>query len=225
MIPLKDDNPTRIIPFVTIAFIVTNIAVFVWQLILPGEHGARAVLRLALVPADLTGHAGPDAPALLHTGTTLLTHMFLHGGVMHILGNMVYLWIFGNNVEDLMGHGRFLIFYLICGLAAAMSQIAVFPRSTVPMVGASGAVSGVLAAYLILFPAARVLTLIFVFVFVRIVAVPAVIVLGLWFLIQLLNAGQMRGAGVAWFAHIGGFVAGLLLVALFRRRRPRGSLF
>jgi len=225
MIPLKDDNPTRSFPFVTITFIITNVAVFIWQIILPGEAGTRAVLRLALVPADLTQFPGFDAPLLLHTGGTLLTHMFLHGGFMHIIGNMVYLWIFGNNVEDLMGHGRFLCFYLICGLAAAMTQVAVNPRSTVPMIGASGAVSGILAAYLILFPAARVVTLIFVFIFVRIVAIPAVIVLGLWFLIQLLNAGQVQGGGVAWFAHIGGFVAGLLLVALFRQRRPRGSLF
>jgi membrane associated rhomboid family serine protease len=225
VIPLKDDNPTRTVPLVTVILILTNVAAYLWQSFLPGEAGARATLRLALVPADLTSPATFDAPALLQVGTVLLTHMFLHASVMHILGNMVYLWIFGNNVEDLMGHGRFLVFYLVCGLAAALAQVAVVPHSTVPMVGASGAVSGVLGAYLILFPAARVLTLVFVFIFIRIVAVPAVIVLGFWFLIQLLNAGQTRGPGVAWFAHIGGFVAGLLLVALFRRRRPRGSLY
>jgi membrane associated rhomboid family serine protease len=138
---------------------------------------------------------------------------------------MIYLWIFGNNVEDSMGHARFLLFYVLCGLAASFAQIAVAPDSRVPMIGASGAISGILGGYLVLFPAARVLTLVFVVFFVRLVPIPAVIVLGFWFLIQLVNAGQIAPGGVAWFAHIGGFITGLALIAPFRRRRPRYSLF
>jgi membrane associated rhomboid family serine protease len=150
----------------------------------------------------------------------------VHGGVLHIAMNMLYLWIFGNNIEEVMGHGRFLAFYLVCGLFASLCQIVAAPLSKVPMIGASGAISGVLGAYLIMFPAARVQTLIFVVFFVRVVPIPAVIVLGFWFLLQLLNAGQVPSAGgVAVFAHIGGFLSGLVLIAVFRMRRSRQSLY
>jgi membrane associated rhomboid family serine protease len=151
--------------------------------------------------------------------------MFLHGGFLHLFGNMIYLWIFGNNIEDTLGHFRFLIFYLVCGLSAALAQVLSSPGSTVPMIGASGAVAGVLGAYLLLFPGARVLTLLFIIIIIKLVRLPALIVLGFWFLLQLM--GVMGGAisNVAFFAHIGGFVVGLILVKLFQpkwsRRRRR----
>jgi membrane associated rhomboid family serine protease len=147
--------------------------------------------------------------------------MFVHAGWIHLLGNVLYLWIFGDDVEEMLGHGRFALFFLICGLVAAGSQIAAQPQSRAPMVGASGAIAGILGAYLVLFPTSRVHT----FVFVRIVPLPALIVLGFWLLIQLISAGPGGGGGVAWFAHLGGFVAGVLLVAPFRVRRPRQALF
>ncbi len=226
MIPLKDDNPTRIVPFVTVALIVTNAAVFLYELLLPPEAYKAFVEAMGVVPIDLTQAALHDPTGLLHGGLTLLTAMFVHGGILHVAMNMLYLWIFGNNIEEAMGHGRYLIFYLVCGLIASFCQVAAAPLSKVPMIGASGAISGVLGAYLIMFPAARVQTLIFIVFFARVVPIPAVIVLGFWFLLQLLNAGQApTGGGVAVFAHIGGFVAGLVLIAGFRRRRSRQSLF
>ena len=225
VIPLKDDVPTRSIPFVNIGLIVVNVGVFVRVLLLPEAARHDAFVRLSLIPYELT-HIPPGRFDLIgYNLLTILTSMFLHAGWLHLLGNMLYLWIFGKNVEDFTGHGRYLAFYLLCGLAGAATQIAVGPSSHVPMVGASGAIAGVLGAYLVMFPAARVWTLFFLLVFVRVLAVPALIVLGLWLLIQLLNAGQMGQGGVAWFAHLGGFLAGLVLIAPFRRKRPRHSLY
>jgi membrane associated rhomboid family serine protease len=231
MIPLKDDNPTRTFPFVTIALVVVNVAVFGWEvtLHLQARLGA-AIQALALVPARLTGGDPLDPALWTEALVRFVAAMFLHGGVLHLAGNLVYLWIFGNNIEDAMGHGRFLAFYLTTGAAASLAQVVAAPHSTVPMIGASGAISGVLGAYLVLYPAARVLTLVFFVFFVRVVPFPAVIVLGVWFLIQVINAGQpvpgrIAAGGVAWMAHIGGFVAGMALVLVFRRRRPRHALF
>jgi membrane associated rhomboid family serine protease len=162
------------------------------------------------------------APAIpLPYWTTLLTSMFLHGGWMHLGGNMLYLWIFGNNVEDAMGHARFVLFYLLGGLAAAFSQVISGPNSPIPMVGASGAVSGILGAYVLLYPHARVLTLIILGWFWRVVEIPALIVLGFWIVVQVLNGlltFNFQGGGVAWFAHVGGFFAGMLLIPFFKRR-------
>lgn len=226
MIPLKDDNPTRIVPFVTIGLIAANLFVFVFELTLPPEGLKAFVASMGVVPAELTRLILHDPRRLPHAGTTLLTAMFVHGGIMHVAMNMLYLWIFGNNIEEVMGHGRYLAFYLVCGLVASLCQVAVAPGSTVPMIGASGAISGVLGAYLIMFPAARVLTLVFFIFLIRVVPIPAVIVLGFWFLLQLLSAGPAgAGGGVAVFAHIGGFVAGVVLIAAFRVRRSRQSLF
>ena len=225
MIPLKDDNPTRSLPVVTVALILLNVAAFLWQILLPPAAREAAVLQLAVVPARFTTGVALRPDLLLTNAVSLVTAMFLHGGLLHLGGNMLYLWIFGNNIEDAMGHLRFVLFYLLCGWAGSFVQIAASPDSRVPMIGASGAISGVLGAYLVLFPAARVLTLIFVFVFVRIVPVPALIVLGFWLLLQLLSAGGPSRGGVAWFAHLGGFAAGLLLIVPFRRRRPRHSLY
>jgi rhomboid family protein len=225
MFPLKDDNPTRTFPFVTIALIVVNATVFLYELILPPTLREGFILNMGVVPYEITQVRPMSADLVLYNGLTLLTAMFLHGGLMHLVGNMLYLWIFGNNVEDVMGHVRFVLFYVLCGLTASLTQIVASPLSRVPMIGASGAISGVLGAYLVMFPAARVLTLIFFFFFARVVPIPAVIVLGFWFLIQLASAGKAAAGGVAWFAHIGGFVAGLVLIAVFRRRRPRQSLY
>jgi membrane associated rhomboid family serine protease len=176
--------------------------------------------QYSLIPGELLG--GKDLPPLIFIPIwmTLVTSMFMHGGILHILGNMLFLWIFGDNVEDAMGSVRFLVFYLLCGLVAAFAQIGISPSSSVPMLGASGAIAGVLAAYFMLFPRARVITLIPLFFFLRLVAVPAVFFLGFWFLLQVISGAGSIGSsgGVAFFAHIGGFVAGLLLVFPFRRR-------
>ena len=224
MIPLKDDNPTQSFPAVTLVLIAANVAVFAWELLLPPAARQEAIVRMAVIPFELTQRPfGLDR--LLHHGLTLVTAMFLHGDLLHLGGNMLYLWIFGNNIEDMMGHGRFLVFYALCGLAGSFAQVAAHPASRLPMIGASGAIAGVLGAYLVLFPTARVLTLFFFFFFVRVVPIPALIVLGIWLLLQLLSAGGAAGGGVAWFAHLGGFVTGLVLIVPFRRRRPRHRLY
>jgi membrane associated rhomboid family serine protease len=226
MWPLKDDIPSRSTPLVTIVLVVLNGLVFAYQFSLQtgGATGAAEafILEFGLSPCRLTAscRVGGPSPAL-----TVLTSMFLHGGLLHVAGNMLYLWIFGDNVEDAFGHGRFLVFYLACGVAAAFTQVMAVPESRTPMVGASGAVAGVLGAYLVLFPHARVLTVLIIVFFVRLVYIPAVVVLGFWIVIQIINGwlavveagrGEAAGAGVAWFAHIGGFVAGLILLFIFR---------
>lgn len=224
MFPLKDDLPTHSTPVVTVGLIGLNVLAFLYQASLeigsPGE-GARAaqafVLEFGLVPCRLTG-ACPMAGDLPSPLFTVFSSMFLHGSFFHIAGNMLYLWIFGNNVEDTLGHGRFLLFYLVSGIAAAVTQTLVGPDSRVPMIGASGAISGVLGAYFLLFPHANVLTLVIFGFFWRIVSIPALMVLGFWMVVQILNGLGSFGAGggVAWFAHIGGFFGGMGLILLFR---------
>ena len=222
MIPFKDDNPTRLVPFVTIALLLLNVAVFVRLLLLPPEGQQAWVLRLAIVPYDLT-HLPLGRPDRwpLHL-VPLLTAMFVHAGWLHLLGNMLYLWIFGNNVEDVMGHGRFVVFYFLCGLLAAGLQVLMRPESRVPMIGASGAIAGVLGAYLISYPGARIASLVPILFIFTIVDVPAVIFLIFWFVSQLysgLFAIQGGSAsGIAWWAHIGGFIFGLIMVSFFGRR-------
>ena len=227
MFPLRDDNPTRRIAIVTAGLLAANILVFIYQVSLqagglPGAGAGQAFIEeFGLVPCRLSGAcpSGADLPSPI---LTIFSSMFMHGGLFHIGGNMLYLWIFGNNVEDTLGHARYLIFYLGCGAAAALAQTAIGPASPVPMVGASGAVSGVLGAYLLLFPHARVTTLIVLGFFFRLAQVPAVVVLGLWIVIQVVTGMLTLGAtgGVAFFAHIGGFVAGIgLLFALRPRAR------
>jgi len=226
VIPLKDDNPTRSVPFVTVALILANAFVFVYEMLLPPEASKSLIAALGVTPVRLTQAVLHDPGQLGRAGVTLLTAMFLHGNIPHVAMNMLYLWIFGNNIEDVVGHGRFVLFYLVCGLIASLTQVLAAPHSKIPMIGASGAISGVLGAYLVMYPAARVLTLVFLIFFVRVVSFPAIIVLGFWFLLQLINAGQMTsGGGVAVLAHIGGFVSGLTLIPAFRRRRSRQSLF
>ncbi|HLD13195.1 MAG TPA: rhomboid family intramembrane serine protease [Burkholderiales bacterium] len=224
MIPLRDDNPTTITPFVTYIFIAACILVFLWQMSL-GEKGFEAaVLALGVIPATLLGDARlPPELYLVPPVATVFSSMFLHGGFMHLAGNMLYLWIFGNNVEDSMGHVRFVIFYLLCGVAAVLAQAWPNPESTIPMIGASGAISGVLGAYLLLFPRAHVLVLIPLGMFSRMVPLPAMVVLGFWFVLQLVSSALADGSqgGVAFGAHIGGFVAGMILIPVFKYRHVR----
>ncbi|MGC4047939.1 MAG: rhomboid family intramembrane serine protease [Armatimonas sp.] len=226
MLPLYDDNPTRTKPYVTWTLVALNVLVYLLQVTTTqwSPYGARGPLAgWMLVPAELTqglraptnGLDGP--PAFL----TLFTCMFLHGGLLHLLGNMLFLIIFGNNIEDALGRVKYIFFYLLCGLAAGLTQVMANPASTVPIVGASGAIAGVLGAYMLLYPKARVNTLVFLVVFITRVAVPAWLLLSFWILSQFFNqfthalgGGEDKG-GVAYLAHIGGFLAGMLLIKVF----------
>jgi membrane associated rhomboid family serine protease len=200
------------------------VLVFLWQLgqgrigfgLLPYSFG--------VIPAILVGDYNlPPGLSRVPPEMTLLTYMFLHGGWMHLIGNMLYLWIFGDNVEEALGHGRFLVFYLLCGIAAALGQAQLQPASEAPMIGASGAISGVLAAYALLYPHAQVLIVIPFGFFAKLIHMPAIILLGLWFVFQVLNSlwEGLHAGGIAWFAHIGGFIAGLVLVPFFKHRHVR----
>lgn len=220
MIPLRDDNPTQLRPTITVGIISVAALVFLWQLSLGPQRGQAAVYSLGLIPAVLLGtHPLPAELALVPPSWTILTSMFMHASWLHLIGNMLYLWIFGDNIENAMGHARFAAFYLVCGAAAALAQVLPDPHSTMPMIGASGAISGVLGAYLLLYPRARVLVLVPIGFFLTTFRWPAAIVLLLWFGLQLLsNALTPPGAGgVAFRAHLGGFLAGMILVGLFKR--------
>ena len=216
-IPLKDINPSRTYPVVNISLILLNVVVFFYQFTLPPNAFKVFILTNATVPARvpafLEGHMGFQMAFL-----PLLTSMFLHSGFAHILGNMLFLWIFGDNVEDHFGHLLYLVFYLVCGIGAGLLHVLFNLHSTVPALGASGAISGVMGAYLLLYPGARVLTLVFIFL----LPIPAVFILGYWFLLQFLSGINALGAsaagGVAWWAHIGGFLLGILLTALVGKR-------
>ena len=212
MIPLKDDNPAHRPPVITILFIAVCVAVFVWQLSLGSEASQGAVYLFGFIPDRLFG----DTAASITPTATIFTSMFMHGGVMHLAGNMLYLWVFGDNIEDTMGHMRFVVFYLLCGVVAAMTQAAIDLDSEIPMIGASGAVSGVLGAYIMRYPGVKVLVLIPVFL----VKLPALLVLGLWFGSQLFSSFSAgTSGGVAFAAHVGGFIAGLILMPLFSPRQ------
>ena len=217
MIPLRDVNPRHRFPLVTILLILANVVVFAVEALTPSEQAlSELILTWGLVPARLSS-LEPTAFA------TIITSMFLHSGFLHIAGNMLYLWIFGDNIEAALGSTRFLLFYLLCGVGAAAGQYLVAPTSQVPMVGASGAISGVMGAYLLLYPRAEVETLIIFGLWARLVRMPAVVVLGMWIVLQLFSGLASLGAeasgGVAFFAHVGGFVSGLVLVLILRRRR------
>ncbi len=216
MIPLRDINPRRRFPIATVGLILLNVLVFVYELLLPSQSALDSLVHsLGLVPYRLVAL---DVGAIL----TVFTSMFVHSGFMHLGGNMLYLWIFGDNIEAAMGSFRFVFFYLLCGLGAAVGQVLVAPLSTVPMVGASGAISGVLGAYMLLYPGAEVETLILLGYSMRLVRLPALVVLGFWIILQLfsglLSLGMEASGGVAWFAHIGGFAVGVVLIGLFKRR-------
>ena len=211
MIPLRDENPTRSVPWVTLALIAANVSVFIYEITL-GTEGLNAFWTTwSIVPGRLLAD-----PLSLQEVATVFTSMFMHGGWLHLIGNMLYLWIFGNNIEDRLGAARFIAFYLISGIVGAAAQIVIAPESTVPMLGASGAIAGVLAGYLLLYPGASIVTIIPVFFFVEVARVPAYLVIGFWFVLQLGNGLAGLGTasatgGTAWFAHIGGFAAGLIL--------------
>jgi membrane associated rhomboid family serine protease len=213
MIPLRDVIPTRTRPYITITIIVLNALAWLFEIALPREVLPLFLQVYGLVPADF--HA-----------STLITSMFLHGSWMHVIGNMWYLWIFGDNVEDRLGHGGFIVFYLLCGIIAAFGQVAINPDSMLPTIGASGAIAGVMGAYLVLYPRSRVLTLIPLIVFWEIIELPAILLLGFWFVMQLFSAGTIAitsstgsGGGVAFAAHVAGFVVGMLVGVMFRRRQ------
>jgi membrane associated rhomboid family serine protease len=221
LLPLKDDIPTRRVPIVTILLIAINVIVYfvveqgLWGL---GDTGNERVLDYGAIPAEIT-HPGTDVAGDAPFWVTIFTSMFLHGSLIHLGGNMLFFWIFGNNIEDSMGRLTFLLFYVLGGLAALGLQVAVNPDSVVPTVGASGAIAAVLGAYARLYPRARVVTLIFIVIFVTVVTLPALLVLGVWILLQFLPAFSepvsANGGGVAYFAHIGGFLFGLAMIRLF----------
>jgi membrane associated rhomboid family serine protease len=229
VIPLRDANPTRRRPWLTLALIAANVAVFLlWEPIAgTQEEQGRFFVCHGAIPEELTDlQPIPEVVALCGGKSVLvsiLTSMFIHGGILHIAGNMLYLWVFGNNVEDRMGWPAFLLFYLAAGAVAAYAQALTDPSSQIPLVGASGAIAGTLGAYLVMFPHARVLTLVPIFFFLQVAELPAWIVLGFWFVLQAFQGvGGLAGdtGGVAWFAHIGGFVFGVLVAVAFYRRRP-----
>ncbi len=218
MIPIRDENPSSRTPYVSWSLIGACVAVFLWQISLPGDRAAWAIHVFGLIPALLTGQATlPPGAEVLPPAATVVSSMFLHGGFMHLAGNMLYLWIFGDNIEDSLGHVRFAMFYLLCGIAAALAQALPAPSSQIPMIGASGAISGVLGAYLLRYPHARVVVALPIGFVLQMVRLPAIAVLGLWFFLQLISSLVIAGdgGGVAFRAHLGGFLAGMMLLPVF----------
>jgi membrane associated rhomboid family serine protease len=215
MIPLRDVIPSRTVPFITITLIVLNAVAWLYEISVP-EDALPVFLQIyGVVPGDFSS-------------PTLLTSMFLHGSWWHIIGNMWFLWIFGDNVEDRMGHGRFVAFYLLCGMGASVGHVAMDPSSMLPTIGASGAIAGVMGAYVVLYPRSRVLTLIPLFIYWEIIELPAMFLLGFWFLMQLFGAGigaiaatsGNQGGGIAFVAHVVGFGLGAIFVFVFRKSQP-----
>jgi membrane associated rhomboid family serine protease len=224
MFPIKDDIPARQFPYVNIGLIVFNVAVFIFEMG-QGPHMEQFIMEYGFVPARFSSLSSWELLDLSRYGT-VFSSMFLHGSLFHIISNMWILWIFGDNVEDCMGHGRYIFFFLLCGMASVLAQTVSAPASHLPMVGASGAISGVLGAYFLTYPKARVLTLIPIFILFYMVDLPAYVFLGLWFLMQLLSGystlaidGAVSQGGVAWWAHVGGFGAGVILIRFFRQEK------
>jgi len=223
MIPLRDENRSGSFPIVNVLLIAACTVVFLYEVTLPTD-GLKAFFdQFALTPGRISYQLGSGSGSWAERIAPFFTSMFLHGGWLHLIGNMWFLWIFGDNVEDSMGSVRYLLFYILCGLGAGAAHYLLGPGSRLPTVGASGAIAGVLAAYVVEFPGARVLTLVPLGFFIRVMELPSVAVIGIWFLIQIVSSALSFGVadkgGVAFSAHVGGFVAGLLLVRLFRRRR------
>ncbi|MBI1806582.1 MAG: rhomboid family intramembrane serine protease [Ignavibacteria bacterium] len=222
MIPLRDANPSNTVPFVNYTLIVVNVVVFLFEVSL-GRHFQNLIFTFGVVPARMFGE-NQSLYLGVSTVIPLFTSMFLHGGWLHLLGNMLFLYVFGDNVEDRFGHAKYLVFYLLAGIAAALTQAFINTRSEVPMVGASGAIAGILGAYILMFPTAKVSTLIPIFFFFQIVELPAFLFLGIWFLMQIFSGVMTLGiggdaGGVAWWAHIGGFAIGVVMVPLLKKRR------
>ena len=234
MFPYKDDNPTILTPYVTVATIViTSLIWLVFQAAGTEPGLSQSVCDLGVIPNRLFGGETeaimtrrgpvvlcPDAPEF--AWYTVVTSVFLHGGWFHLIGNMLFLWVFGNNIEDAMGPARFVVFYLFCGIIAALAQIVVQPGSPVPMVGASGAISGIMGAYMVLYPKVRVQTLLIIIIYIRVIPLPAWVLLAYWFFLQVVGGSVAlggSGGGVAFWAHVGGFAAGVALVKLFEKRK------
>ncbi len=229
MFPLRDDNPTELFPLFTIGFIVSCLAVWIWVqgAGLAPDTLEASVCSLGAIPAEIFGSGSGGGPCSFGglTWHALVTSMFLHGSWMHVIGNMWFLWIFGNNVEDSMGRLRFVVFYLFTGVLAALAHAWLNPGSPVPLVGASGAISAIMGAYVVLYPRARIHTLFFFVIFIRVIPLPAWMMLGYWLLIQVLSTASMptTGGGVAYAAHVGGFIAGAVLIPLFRNKKLVGA--
>jgi len=213
MLPLYDENPTRNFPGLTIALISVNMLIYLWGLsVLPAELN-MVYYEFGMIPNEVMQYPGRGTP-------TIVSSMFLHGGFLHLAGNMLYLWIFGNNIEDVLGKFRFILFYFVCGAIAAFCHAISNADSNIPMIGASGAIAGVLGGYMVLFPQAKVRTLIFLGFFITVIRIPAVVLLLLWMGLQVFNSLNMSadGGGIAWWAHIGGFIAGMVLILPFKNK-------
>jgi membrane associated rhomboid family serine protease len=224
MIPLKDENPKKNLPFINFIFILVNIAVFIYQ---PSSDQLLKAFynTYGLIPNSITNISPANFPNFLATLQSLFTSLFVHGGFMHLAGNMLFLWVFGDNIEYAIGHINYFFFYILCGIAAAFTQVFIEPGSLIPLIGASGAISGILGAYIIKFPKNKVTTLFIIIIFIKIIKIRAVYLLGIWFLFQIFQGyfslGQESMGGVAWFAHIGGFISGMILVNIFKKRPNR----
>ena len=223
MIPLRDENPSYTFPFVNVLLILTNIFIFVYQKYFVPGGIEPLYFQLGCIPYEFTHFTDVHPPSLVPVPVTVVTAMFMHGGWIHLLGNMLFLWIFGDNVEDTLGHVKYLFFYITCGFFASLFHIFTNVNSQIPSVGASGAIAGVMGAYMFLFPKARVKTLLILGILIQVVRIPAVFILGYWIFIQFLSGfaefGSRMGGGIAWFAHIGGFVAGFVLIIMTKKRR------
>jgi membrane associated rhomboid family serine protease len=228
LIPIRNDNPTTRLPVMTAFILLANVGVFLYAKLLGVPGFDVFIASWGAIPFELTHGVDAISPTPSPVYVTLITSMFQHGGWLHIAGNMLYLWIFGRNIEDVFGHSVYVLFYLVCGVLGTLAHIVAAPESTVPMVGASGAIAGILGAYLAAFPNARVHVLVPIFFFIKIMRVPAVLVLLMWFLVQVFNVwidGDVTGGGVAWYAHIGGFVAGYLLMKLKNWGRGHNEVY
>lgn len=229
MIPLKSDNPTLAFPLITLWLILAAVLIFAYQLSPPARDN-HFTEKLGATPSRIVSrpfkpivYRGAERRLILPAAATLITSMFLHGSLSHIIFNMLFLWIFGPNVEDKVGRWRFIFFYLLTGVIGTLTHIAAEPRSMVPLIGASGAIAGIMGAYLMLFPRAKILCLFFIWIIPRFIRLPAIIFLGLWIALQFWNAHTISPdmSAVAWFAHIGGFLSGFLLIRLFIKREDR----
>jgi membrane associated rhomboid family serine protease len=227
MIPIRDRNPSGTFPYVTIGIIVINILIFLYELSL-GSGLGEFIMKFGVVPLKVSYYSQVPDLTFINTFFPFISSMFLHGGFVHLIGNMWFLWIFGDNIEDKLGHFKFIAFYFLCGIIASSVHVFFNSQSNVPCVGASGAIAGVLGAYMVTFPRARVVTIVPLFVFIQVMELPAIVVLGFWFVIQFFNGAasitaSASGAGVAWWAHIGGFAAGVIIlyiIRIFFARKP-----
>lgn len=228
MIPIRDKNPSGTFPYITIGIIVINVLIFLYELSLDSELG-EFIMKYAVVPLKIKHYSQYPDLTFASISFPFVSSMFLHGGFIHLIGNMWYLWIFGDNIEDKLGHFKFFGFYILCGIIALSVHVLFNSQSDIPCIGASGAIAGVLGAYMVTFPYARIVTIVPLFVFIQVIELPAMVVLGFWFVIQFFNGAtsitaSTSGAGVAWWAHIGGFAAGIIIfyiIRIFSVRTPR----